>query len=88
MHNMNNMNANMNNAFIRVNKEFIYSYSRSANMNKAIIRIPLFLSEPYRQERPGQPLSTDSVGSESGSRSTRRRGNGHPSLQPEESQLT
>ncbi|KAJ5215507.1 uncharacterized protein N7498_001983 [Penicillium cinerascens] len=30
----------------------------------------------HRQECPGQPLSTDSVGSESGSRSTRRRASG------------
>ena len=44
---MNNMNANMNNAFIRANKKFIYSYSRSANMNMSYIRIPLFLSDPY-----------------------------------------
>lgn len=44
---MNNMNANMNNAFIRANKKFIYSYSRTANMIMLYIRIPLFLSEPY-----------------------------------------
>ncbi|KAJ9480493.1 hypothetical protein VN97_g13073, partial [Penicillium thymicola] len=46
-HDMNNMNANMNNAFIRANIRFIYSYSRSANMNMPYIRIHLFLSEPY-----------------------------------------
>jgi hypothetical protein len=46
MHDMNNMNANMNNAFIRANIRFIYSYSRSANMNMPYIRIHLFLSEP------------------------------------------
>jgi hypothetical protein len=35
MYNRNNMNANMNNALIRANKIFIYSYSWSANMNIA-----------------------------------------------------
>lgn len=56
---MNNMNANMNNAFIRANKKFIYSYSRTANMIMLYIRIPLFLSEPYLQSIP-----TDSPGFE------------------------
>ncbi|KAJ9482054.1 hypothetical protein VN97_g11393 [Penicillium thymicola] len=46
MHDMNNMNANMNNALIRANTIFIYSYSRGANMIMPYIRIHLFLSEP------------------------------------------